>query len=98
MAATGLLKCVKSLVGISCSRPLSSLRYPLKLDYVSADHTALYNESIKNPEQFWGDLAKQRLRWLKPFDRVMNCDMETAKIRWFEGGQLNVSGIIIYNQ
>ena len=93
--AASLLKCIKpSLASLSCARSVSSsVRYPIALDCVSANHTALYDESIKNPEQFWGDLAKQRLRWLKPFDRVMNCNMEQAKISWFEGGQLNVSGI-----
>ena len=30
---------------------------------------------------------------MKPFDRVMNCNMEKAQMSWFEGGQLNVSGL-----
>lgn len=70
----------------------AGIRYPVKLDSVFANHTAVYEESIKNPETFWGELAKERLRWMKPFDRVMNCDMKEAKMSWFEGGQLNVSG------
>jgi acetyl-CoA synthetase len=44
---------------------------------VSENHTALYEESLKHPEQFWGDLARRRLRWTKEFDQVMDCDMTT---------------------
>ena len=74
------------------TRLSSSVNYPIKLDTVSKNHSAIYEESIRNPESFWGDLAQQRLRWMKPFDRVMDCNMEKARMSWFEGGQLNVSG------
>jgi len=59
---------------------------------VDPNHDALYEESLNNPERFWGDLAMQRLRWSKEFDTVMDCDMHKGKISWFLGGKLNVSG------
>ena len=62
----------------------------LSLSSVSADHSVWYDYSLNNSEQFWGDLAAQRLRWRRPFDRVMDCDMERGIFRWFDGGQLNV--------
>ncbi len=73
----------------------NGLSYPLKLASVSEDHAAIYQESLKNPEQFWGDLARRRLRWMKEFDQVMDCDMSKGEFKWFLGGQINVSGIYI---
>ena len=70
----------------------SGVRYPLQLSSVSENHAALYEESLQHPEQFWGDLARRRLRWTKEFDQVMDCDMNTGQFKWFIGGVLNVSG------
>ncbi len=76
-----------------CIRAASnSVRYPLQLSSVSQDHAALYEESLKNPTDFWGHLAKTRLRWFKEFDQVMDCDMEKGQISWFNGGKINASG------
>ena len=71
---------------------LNRVSYPLQLASVSEQHDALYEESLRNPERFWGSLAKQRLRWLKEFDTVMDCNMKEARMSWFNGGKLNVSG------
>jgi acetyl-CoA synthetase len=49
----------------------------------------LYNESVENPEKFWGDLAKEELHWFKPFDQVL--DWQPPFAQWFVGGTTNVS-------
>jgi acetyl-CoA synthetase len=49
----------------------------------------LYNESVENPEKFWGDLAKEELHWFKPFDQVL--DWQPPFAQWFVGGKTNVS-------
>lgn len=72
--------------------PPGSVSYPLQLSSVSENHSALYEESLRNPEAFWGDLARRRLRWTKEFDQVMECDMDKGEFKWFLGGVLNVSG------
>lgn len=69
-----------------------SVSYPLQLASVSAEHQALYEESLSNPEGFWGDLARRRLKWFKEFDQVMDCDMDKGEFKWFIGGEINVSG------
>lgn len=76
-----------------CRGASSSVRYPLELSSVSLNHAALYEESLKNPEAFWGDLARRRLKWFKEFDQVMDCDMDRGRISWFNGGKINVSGV-----
>ena len=68
------------------------MSYPLQLSSVSDNHGAIYEESLKNPEDFWGDLARRRLRWVKEFDQVMDCDMSKGSFKWFVGGVLNVAG------
>ena len=74
----------------------SGVSYPLQLSSVSESHAALYEESLKQPERFWGDLASRRLRWIKPFVQVMDCDMSSGHFKWFLGGTLNVSGESCY--
>ena len=62
----------------------------ISLSSVDANHSKWYDYSLTNPEQFWGDLAAQRLHWRRPFDSVMDCNMTKGYFRWFDGGQLNV--------
>lgn len=78
---------------LRAARSVSSVvSYPLQLSSVSENHDAVYNESLANPEAFWGDLARNRLRWMKDFEQVMDCDMSEGRFSWFNGGKLNVSG------
>ena len=70
----------------------SDVTYPLELAYVTENYHALHEESLKNPERFWGDLGRRRLRWMKDFEDVMDCDMHQGKISWFNGGVLNATG------
>ena len=51
-----------------------------------------YQESLKAPEAFWDQLAKDRLEWIKPYDKVMDVDMNSGDIKWFINGVLNVTG------
>ena len=69
-----------------------TVSYPLQLSSVMENHADIYEESLKNPEAFWGDLARRRLRWMKDFDQVMDCDMSKGSFKWFLGGTLNVAG------
>ncbi|OCT79768.1 acetyl-coenzyme A synthetase 2-like, mitochondrial [Xenopus laevis] len=47
--------------------------------------------SVQDPETFWGVLARERLTWVKPYQTVKDCDFTQGRVRWFLGGQLNVS-------
>ena len=76
----------------ACKKTRVAVSYPVDLAHVSASNADWYEESLSHPEQFWSDLARQRLRWMKDFDTVMDCDMDEGRISWFLGGVLNVSG------
>lgn len=55
-------------------------------------YDVLYNASLKDPEQFWGDLARAKLDWITPFTRIRNASFEgDVSIKWFEDGTLNAS-------
>lgn len=59
-----------------------------------SDRSALQEFSVSNGESFWAAAARQRLSWISPFRTVQDCDLSRGKIKWFDGGQLNVSGKI----
>ena len=53
-------------------------------------YLAMYEQSISDPDAFWAARADEFLSWSKKWDTVQDVDFNTAQIRWFEGGQLNV--------
>ena len=56
-------------------------------------YAAMYKASIEDPESFWGEQARQRLDWIKPFSKVKDVSFarDDLHIRWFEDGELNVA-------
>jgi len=50
----------------------------------------MYEESIRDPDGFWGKVA-ERLDWFKKWDKVTDSDFADARIGFFTGGTLNVS-------
>ncbi|MBJ7416443.1 MAG: acetate--CoA ligase [Niveispirillum sp.] len=56
-----------------------------------AKYKAMYEQSVKDPEGFWGAHGK-RIDWFTPYTRVKNTSFEgDVSIRWFEDGTTNVS-------
>ena len=56
-----------------------------------AQYEAMYKRSIGDPDGFWAEQA-ERLDWIKRWDSVKNTSFDgDVSIKWFEGGQLNVS-------
>jgi len=54
-----------------------------------AGYFRLYEESLANPDRFWGEHGK-RVDWIKPYTKVKNASFTgDVGIRWFEDGTLN---------
>ena len=53
------------------------------------EYLKLHQESLKDPEGFWGAQAEKLLTWRKKWDTVLEWKSPFAK--WFIGGTLNVS-------
>jgi acetyl-CoA synthetase len=49
----------------------------------------LYLEAETDFEAFWERLARERISWIKPFEKTVEWDLPFA--RWFIGGELNIS-------
>ena len=58
----------------------------------SERYKKLYEDSVRDPEKFWGEQAKTRIEWMKPWTRVKNTSFKKpVSIKWFEGATLNAS-------
>jgi len=51
----------------------------------------MYERSVNDPDAFWAEQAEEFVTWFKPWDKVQDWDYNEGKIRWFEGGKVNVS-------
>ncbi len=49
----------------------------------------MYAKSLEDPDGFWAEQARLFVTWYREWQTVSNWDFTTARIRWFEGGQLN---------
>ena len=55
------------------------------------EYQTLYKYSIDDPEAFWAEQA-ERLQWVKKWNRVKNTSFSgDVRIRWYEGGKLNIA-------
>ena len=43
-----------------------------------AEYDKLYQESIENPEAFWGKQAEENLHWFKKWDKVVESDFSSV--------------------
>jgi propionyl-CoA synthetase len=53
---------------------------------MSQEYQKAYQESIKDPERFWGAASKE-ISWYSPYQKVL--DQSNGLYRWFTGGVLN---------
>lgn len=56
------------------------------------DRAGLQEFSVSNSESFWAAVARERMSWIRQFNTVQDCDLTRGKVKWFDGGKLNVSG------
>ncbi|MDP4666280.1 MAG: AMP-binding protein, partial [Flavobacteriaceae bacterium] len=48
-------------------------------------------EAQLNPELFWDKIAQDNFIWKKPWHTTLNYDFSKPEVKWFEGGQLNIT-------
>lgn len=54
------------------------------------NYKEVYDYSVKEPEQFWSEIAAN-FQWRKKWDNVVNWNFRDPEIRWFEGAKLNIT-------
>jgi acetyl-CoA synthetase len=55
-----------------------------------ATYQALLEEADRDPNAFWGRMAREQLQWTKPFTKVLD-ESRAPFFEWFGDGELNVS-------
>ncbi|CAB4378545.1 unnamed protein product [Rhizophagus irregularis] len=73
------------------SRLLDSSKCPKPHIDSFEKYKKIYEESIKDPQAFWGKQAKELLHWHKPFETVLTGGLEHGDVAWFREGELNAS-------
>ena len=56
-----------------------------------AEYKKMWEESVKNPEEFWGKIADDFV-WFKKWTKVLEYDFkDRISIKWFDGAQTNIT-------
>lgn len=53
----------------------------------SLNYAKVYDQSIHQPERFWGEAAEE-VQWIRKWDRVLD-EGRKPFYRWFAGGELD---------
>ncbi|KAG2204580.1 hypothetical protein INT47_012639 [Mucor saturninus] len=56
-----------------------------------AQYKKMWEESVNDPNKFFGDMARELLQWSKPFQTVQNGSFAEGDVAWFLEGELNVA-------
>lgn len=49
-----------------------------------------YRKSVEDPEGFWAEIAKS-FKWRSPWNSTLEWNFDEPKIKWFDGGTLNIT-------
>ncbi|MFP4846877.1 acetate--CoA ligase [Winogradskyella sp. PE311] len=55
------------------------------------EYFQVYRKSVRNPEQFWEEIAEEHFVWRKKWDNVLSWDFKKPEVKWFEGAKLNIT-------
>ncbi len=55
------------------------------------EYWQVYRKSVRNPEDFWEEIAEEHFLWRKKWDKVLTWDFKKPEVKWFEGAKLNIT-------
>lgn len=55
------------------------------------EYYQVYRKSIREPENFWEEIAEEHFVWRKKWDKVLEWDFSKPSIKWFQGAKLNIT-------
>ncbi|WP_435414684.1 acetate--CoA ligase [Polaribacter aestuariivivens] len=55
------------------------------------EYYQVYRKSIREPENFWEEIAEEHFIWRKKWDKVLEWDFSKPEIKWFQGAKLNIT-------
>ncbi|MFH4965554.1 acetate--CoA ligase [Gaetbulibacter sp. M235] len=55
------------------------------------EYYQVYRKSVREPENFWAEVAEEHFMWRKKWTNVLKWDFSIPEIKWFEGAKLNIT-------
>ena len=55
------------------------------------EYFQVYRKSVRDPENFWEEVAEENFLWRKRWDKVLSFDLSIPEVKWFEGAKLNIT-------
>ncbi|WP_339917466.1 acetate--CoA ligase [Yeosuana marina] len=55
------------------------------------EYYQVYRKSVRDPENFWEEVAEEHFMWRKKWINVLSWDFSKPEIKWFEGAKLNIT-------
>jgi acetyl-CoA synthetase len=55
------------------------------------EYYQVYRKSVREPENFWEEIAEEHFIWRKKWDQVLSWDFKKPEVKWFEGAKLNIT-------
>lgn len=65
------------------------MAYPFQIRSMD-EYKKAYQSSVNEPEEFWGTVA-QDFYWKKKWDKVLEWNFKEPRVKWFQGGKLNIT-------
>ena len=55
------------------------------------EYYQVYRKSVRNPENFWEEIAEEHFVWRQKWDKVLDWDFSKPEVKWFDGAKLNIT-------
>ncbi|MFT4752579.1 MAG: acetyl-CoA synthetase [Salibacteraceae bacterium] len=55
------------------------------------EYYKVYRKSVREPENFWEEIAEEHFVWRKRWNKVLTWDFKTPEVKWYEGAKLNIT-------
>jgi len=55
------------------------------------EYFQVYRKSVRDPENFWEEVAEEHFTWRKKWDNVLSWDFTKPEVKWFENAKLNIT-------
>lgn len=55
------------------------------------EYFQVYRKSVRDPENFWEEIAEENFLWRKRWSNVLEYDLRKPEISWYKGAKLNIT-------
>ncbi len=55
------------------------------------EYFQVYRKSVRDPENFWEEIAEENFLWRKRWEKVLEFDLSEPQVSWYKGAKLNIT-------